>query len=303
MGSGLRRRYHPVMTAAPADAVAPDDLLLAEIEAALASAIDGCRLGPVLDEATRYALLGGGKRLRPLLALRACEAVGGHRDLAMPAAVALECIHAFSLVHDDLPAMDDDDLRRGRPTTHKVHGEAVAILVGDLLQGLAAEVALSSPVAPVEIARAVLEGSRLMIEGQVHDTVGGFPAEITDEFDRLRHVHRLKTAALIRAACRAGALAGGGDATALDRYGEAIGLMFQVVDDILDETQPTEHLGKTGGKDKAAGKRTYPALLGLDGSRAEVARLETEATVALADLGPAADPLRSLVHRLATRTR
>lgn len=291
------------MTAAPADPLATDDLLLAEIEAALAAAIDQCRLGPLLDEATRYALLGGGKRLRPLLALRACEAVGGRREHAMPAAVALECIHAFSLVHDDLPAMDDDDLRRGRPTTHKVYGDAVAILVGDLLQGLAAEVALESAVAPREIARTVLEGSRLMIEGQVHDTVGGFPVGMDDELDRLRHIHRLKTAALIRAACRAGALAGGGDAAALDQYGEAIGLMFQVVDDILDETQSTEHLGKTGGKDKAAGKRTYPALLGLDGSHAEVARLETDALAALADLGPEADPLRVLVNRLATRTR
>jgi geranylgeranyl diphosphate synthase type II len=289
------------MTAAPA--VVSDETLLDEIETALGAAIDARRLGPLLDDAVRYALLGGGKRLRPVLTLRACEAVGGDRSDAMPAAVALECIHAFSLVHDDLPAMDDDDLRRGRPTTHKVYGEAVAILVGDLLQGLAAEVALESPVATVEISRTVLEGSRLMIEGQIHDTVGGFAESMTDEFDRLRHIHRLKTAALIRAACRAGALAGGGDALALDRYGEAIGLMFQIVDDILDETQSTEHLGKTGGKDKAAGKRTYPALLGLEGSRAEVARLEAVAIDALAALGPAAEPLRDLARRLATRTR
>jgi geranylgeranyl diphosphate synthase type II len=289
------------MTAAPA--VVSDETLLDEIETALGAAIDARRLGPLLDDAVRYALLGGGKRLRPVLTLRACEAVGGDRSDAMPAAVALECIHAFSLVHDDLPAMDDDDLRRGRPTTHKVYGEAVAILVGDLLQGLAAEVALESPVATVEISRTVLEGSRLMIEGQIHDTVGGFAESMTDEFDRLRHIHRLKTAALIRAACRAGALAGGGDALALDRYGEAIGLMFQIVDDILDETQSTEHLGKTGGKDKAAGKRTYPALLGLEGSRAEVARLEAVAIDALAALGPAAEPLRDLARRLSTRTR
>jgi geranylgeranyl pyrophosphate synthase len=293
----------PRMTAAPADSVASDDVLLGEIEDALAAAIDRRGLGPLLEEATRYALLGGGKRLRPMLALRACEAVGGDRSDAMPAAVAVECIHAFSLVHDDLPAMDDDDLRRGRPTTHKVYGEAVAILVGDLLQGLAPEVALESPVEPAAITATVLEGSRLMIEGQIHDTVGGFAESMTDEFERLRHIHRLKTAALIRAACRAGALAGGGDASALDRYGEAIGLMFQIVDDILDETQSTEHLGKTGGKDKAAGKRTYPALLGLEGSRAEVARLEAVAIDALAALGPAAEPLRDLARRLAIRTR
>ena len=294
------------MTASPSPVTgtpADDDALLGEIEAALAAAIDRLQLAPLLDEATRYALLSGGKRLRPVLALRACEASGGHRADAMPGAIAMECIHAFSLVHDDLPAMDDDDLRRGRPTTHKAFGEDVAILVGDLLQGLAAELALRNPVEPMAVATTVLEGSRRMIEGQVHDTVGGFPAGLDDESDRLRLIHRLKTAALIRASCRIGAIAGGGDPVAFDRYGEAVGLMFQVVDDILDETQTTEHLGKTGGKDKAAGKRTYPALLGLEESRREVARLEHEALTALASFGPAAEPLRDLARRLAVRTR
>ncbi len=295
------------MTAAaepdPAMPARDDDVLRAEIESSLASAIDRMGLAPLLDEATRYALLGGGKRLRPMLVLRACEAVGGDRIKALPAAVAVECIHAFSLVHDDLPAMDDDDLRRGRPTTHKAYGEDVAILVGDLLQGLAAESALSSPVEPLAVTRMVLEGSRRMIEGQVHDTVGGFPEGLDGELDRLRLIHELKTAALIRASCRMGAIVGGGDPTALDAYGQAVGLMFQVVDDILDQTQSTEHLGKTGGKDEISGKRTYPALLGLEGSRAEVVRLESVALNALQALGIEAAPLRALAGQLAVRTR
>ena len=241
------------MAAAPeagASASPADAELVELVEKNLAEAVAGLELAPLLDEATRYALLGGGKRLRPILVLRACEAVGGRIEAALPAAVAMECVHAFSLVHDDLPAMDDDDLRRGRPTTHKVYGEDVAILVGDLLQGLAAESALKSPVEPLPVTVAVLEGSRRMIEGQVHDTVGGFPDDLVEEIDRLRLIHELKTAALIRASCRVGAIVGGGDPLVLDRYGAAIGLMFQVVDDILDETQSTEHLGKTGGKDR-----------------------------------------------------
>ena len=294
------------MAAAPdarASAFPADEALLEIIEKGLADAITGLELAPLLDEATRYALLGGGKRLRPTLVLRSCHAVGGVVSEALPAAIALECIHAFSLVHDDLPAMDDDDLRRGRPTTHKVYGEDVAILVGDLLQCLAAESALASPVEPRKVALVVMEGTRRMIEGQVHDTVGGFPEDLVEEIDRLRVIHQLKTAALIRASCRVGAIVGGGDPVVLDRYGAAIGLMFQVVDDIIDETQSTEHLGKTGGKDRASGKRTYPALMGLEGSRAEVARLEAEAITSLEGLGEAADPLRDLARRLAVRTR
>ena len=294
------------MAAAPdagASASPTDAELLEIIEKSLADAIDRLQLAPLLDEATRYALLGGGKRLRPALVLRSCDAVGGEISDALPAAVALECIHAFSLVHDDLPAMDDDDLRRGRPTTHKVYGEDVAILVGDLLHSLAVESALASPVQPLAVASVLMEGTRRMIEGQVHDTVGGFPEDLVQEIDRLHLIHQLKTAALIRASCRLGAIVGGGDPESLDRYGAAIGLMFQVVDDILDETQSTEHLGKTGGKDLASGKRTYPALLGLDGSRAEVARLEDAAITSLDGLGRSAEPLRALARQLAVRTR
>lgn len=280
-----------------------DEVLLEWIEARLARAIDDLALAPRLDEATRYALLGGGKRLRPMLVLRACLAVGGEAKDALEGAAALECIHAFSLVHDDLPAMDDDDLRRGRPTTHKVFGEDVAILVGDLLQCLAFELSLASPVEPGAVAAAVGVGTRRMIEGQVHDTIGGFPEGLVDELERLRLIHRCKTAALIQASCRVGAIVGEGDPEVLDRYGAAIGLMFQVVDDILDETQSTEHLGKTGGKDREAGKRTYPALLGLEESRREVERLESEALDALSGLGDRAEPLRELARRLAVRTR
>ena len=291
--------------AADAGASAPltDADLLEIIEMSLDRTISGLELAPLLDDATRYALLGGGKRLRPTLILRSCDAVGGKIADAVPAAVAIECIHVFSLVHDDLPAMDDDDLRRGRPTTHKVYGEDVAILVGDLLHCVAVESAMASPVEARAVLSVLMEGTRRMIQGQVHDTVGGFPQDLVQEIDRLRLIHDFKTAALIRASCRIGAIIGSGDSEALDRYGCAIGLMFQIVDDILDETQSTEHLGKTGGKDRASGKRTYPALLGLEGSRAEVARLEDLAIASLQGLGEAADPLRSLARRLAVRTR
>ena len=290
------------MTAAPADPLASDDLLLAEIEAALSAAIDGCRLGPLLDEATRYALLGGGKRLRPLLALRACEAVGGRREHAMPAAVALECIHAFSLVHDDLPALDDDDMRRGRPTVHRAFSESLAILAGDVLQTLSIEVAGRAAVSAGRTAAVVAEATREMIVGQVLDTDGGFPPEVEAPIERLRLIHRLKTGALIRAACRVGALAASAPVERLDRFGDAIGLMFQVVDDVLDETRTVEELGKTPGKDREAGKLTFPSLIGLEASQREIERLETEAMADLDALDDRATPLRELVHRLARRT-
>jgi geranylgeranyl pyrophosphate synthase len=153
---------------------ATDTQLLSEVEEALGRALETHPLAPRLREAMRYATLGGGKRVRPVLTLRACEAVGGRRADAVPAAIALEMIHCFSLVHDDLPALDDDDLRRGRPTTHKAHGEALAILAGDALTSVAFEVALDSPVRPAEIARELGSATTAMISGQVYDTLGGF---------------------------------------------------------------------------------------------------------------------------------
>ena len=284
---------------------AADTTLLAEVEAALVGTLDAHDLAPRLREAMRYAALGGGKRVRPMLVLRACEAVGGRRADAMPAAVALEFVHCFSLVHDDLPALDNDDLRRGRPTTHKAHGEALAILAGDALTSVAFEVALDSPVRPAEIARELGAATTAMISGQVYDTLGGF-AGAEGAAERLKLIHDNKTGALIRCACRMGALCGSPDEArleALGTYGDAMGLMFQAVDDILDETQSTEHLGKASGKDRDAGKLTYPAVFGLDESRRHVDTLLDRSMQALRPLGTAAEPLRDLAKALATRTR
>ncbi len=282
-----------------------DQSFLGIIEAGLQAAIESRNLAPALDEATRYALLGGGKRLRPTLTLQSCVAAGGSPADALPAAVSLECVHAFSLVHDDLPALDNDDLRRGRATVHRAFSESNAILAGDSLLCIAAEVVLESPRNTTLIAKEVLEATRLMIDGQSYDTDGTFRADLTDEEARLRLIHRLKTGALIRAACRCGGLAADADPVVLDRldrFGAALGLMFQIVDDVLDETQTTAHLGKAGGKDRAAGKRTFPAILGLDASRAEIARLARVARDELSSMGPSADPLRELVDFLAFRT-
>ena len=284
---------------------ATDAQLLQEVESALQLALAEHPLAPRLREAMQYATLGGGKRVRPVLTLRACEAVGGQRADAVPAAIALEMIHCFSLVHDDLPALDNDDLRRGRPTTHKAHGEALAILAGDALTSVAVEVALESRLRPAEIARELASATTAMISGQVYDTLGGFPGT-PDAGAKLRLIHDHKTGALIRCACRMGALCGTPDEArlhALSTYGEAMGLMFQVVDDILDETQSTEHLGKAAGKDQDAGKLTYPGVFGLEESRRHVAYLLETALGALRPLGPAAEPLRSMAQQLATRTR
>lgn len=283
------------------------DELIARIDTALEAAITTRGLAPAIDEAVRYAVLGGGKRLRPILTLQSCLAAGGEFEDAIPAAISLECIHAFSLVHDDLPALDDDDLRRGRPTVHRAFNESVAILAGDALQCIAAEIAADSPRNPLAILREVLAGTRLMIDGQSYDTEGVFPEDVLEEEARLRLIHRLKTGALIRAACRCGALAAEADSDTLerlDRFGTAIGLMFQIVDDVLDETQSTEHLGKTGGKDRASGKRTFPSILGLDASREEIESLAETAAAELAGLDPdRTGPLRELARMLAVRTR
>jgi len=261
-----------------------------------------------LREAIVYALLAPGKRMRPLLVLRSCEAVGGCIEDALAAAGALEMIHAFSLVHDDLPAMDDDDLRRGRPTLHRHTNEAMAILAGDAMLGLAVEL-VATRVEPgaraAAVGRELILGCNDMIAGQVYDTLPGSD-EPADPLERLRTIHRHKTGALIRAACRIGALCGDADERRLEAvtdYGEAIGLMFQVVDDLLDVTQTTEHLGKTAGKDANQDKLTYPAVMGIDGSRREVARLREQALAALDRIGGETEPLRQTCEYLAVRTR
>lgn len=278
------------------------------VERYLAAFIKQRSLPRNLRQAIEYALLGGGKRLRPILTVYSCEAVGGTIEQALAPAAAIEMIHAFSLVHDDLPAMDDDDLRRGRPTLHKATNEAMAILAGDAMMGLAFELLADRLEPPTLTARILGELTRAtndMIAGQVYDTLSDFDANL-DDLSRLRLIHQHKTGALIRCSCRMGALVVGADETkieALSQFGESIGLMFQVVDDLLDCTQSTQHLGKTAGKDAAQDKATYPGLLGLDRSRQEVERLHNQALAALASLGESARDLRDLTVYMATRTR
>ena len=274
----------------------------------IASYLTERALAQNLTEAIRYALLGPGKLLRPILVLRACEAVGGSVFPAMPAAAAIEMIHCFSLVHDDLPAMDDANLRRGRPTLHKHANEAMAILAGDAMSALAFEV-IATRLEPPDVAAAVtLElaiATNDMIVGQVYDTMGGLDGSLPQDI-RLRTIHRHKTGALIRASCRMGALCARADTVQLDalsRYGQTIGLMFQVVDDLLDVTQTTKHLGKAAQKDATQGKLTYPGVLGMDASRSEVGRLRDLAHEALEPLGAGAKPLDDLCDYMAVRTR
>jgi len=277
------------------------------VESYLSAYIDQRPFPANLAEAIRYALLGGGKRLRPILVVRCGQAVGGEIEQALPPAGAIEMIHCFSLVHDDLPAMDDDDLRRGRPTLHKHTNDAMAILAGDAMNTLAFELLAQragSDTLAAQLIGELATATNDMIAGQVYDTLPEFSDDV-DAMTRLRTIHRNKTGALIRCACRMGAISGGADGeelAAITRYGEAIGLMFQVVDDVLDVTQTTEHLGKTAAKDVAQGKLTYPSLIGLEASREEIARLQAEAHDSLQTFDSAADPLRELCDYMAVRS-
>jgi geranylgeranyl diphosphate synthase type II len=262
------------------------DARLAEVEAALVSALPPAPdCPPVVGEAMRYSLMAGGKRLRPILCLASADAVGGDRALAMPAACAIEMIHTYSLIHDDLPAMDDDTLRRGRPTLHVVAGEGMAILAGDGLLTHAFTVLASEPptTEPGVIARkleviwrvATAAGPIGMVGGQAIDLACVKPdprGHVLPALDAngLGVMHGKKTGALIRAAASAGAIMGGGTAgqvEAIDRAAGEFGLAFQIVDDILDVEGASAELGKTAGKDAAAGKPTYPQLYGLAASR------------------------------------
>ena len=291
-----------------------DDFLAlsARADAVLARVLPRESQPPIeLHRAMRYAVLGGGKRLRPLLVYAAGQTLGATLDHLDAAAAAVEIIHAYSLVHDDLPAMDDDSLRRGRPTCHIVFGEAMAILAGDALQALAfevlahdAELAVDAGTR-VEMLRALAAacGSHGMAGGQAFDLAAVGKLLSAVELERM-HVH--KTGALIRASVRLGALAAGQseEATldALERYGHAVGLAFQIRDDLLDVEAGTEQLGKTAGKDAAAAKPTYPAILGIDASRAELAALTDAALSAVEPLGVHAKPLRDLARFVADRS-
>ena len=278
------------------------------VESALARSLDAATGTPErLLEAMRYSLLAGGKRLRPILALAACEAVGGRPDDALAAACAVEFIHTYSLIHDDLPAMDDDDFRRGRPTSHKVFGEALAILAGDALLTEAFRV-LAEEGGDGRLGRAVLElaraaGSAGMVGGQVIDIVSTGKRLAIAELEAL---HRAKTGELLLASVRTGALLGGaGDAdlACLDVYGRALGLAFQIVDDVLDVTADLATLGKDPGSDRDAGKSTFVDLLGIDGARARAHAVMDEGLAALAPFGDRAAPLAALGRYTVERDR
>ncbi|MFC3285704.1 (2E,6E)-farnesyl diphosphate synthase [Litchfieldella rifensis] len=260
---------------------------------------------PRLEAAMRHGVLGGGKRLRPVLVYATGRVLGASVDSLDAPAAAVELIHAYSLVHDDLPAMDDDDLRRGQPTVHRAFDEATAILAGDALQTLAFEV-LSSAETPRLAALirtlAAASGRDGMAAGQALDlaAVGGHP-----DAESLAMMHRHKTGALIRAAVRLGALVAVAEddprLAALEDYAQAIGLAFQIQDDILDVTGDTVTLGKASGADAARDKPTYPALLGLDGARAKALGLLHDALAALAPLGEGATPLADLARYMIER--
>ena len=265
---------------------------------------------PRVWEAMEYALLAGGKRIRPILALAAAEAVGGDARTAMPFACAIEMIHAYSLVHDDLPCMDDDDLRRGRPANHKVFGEGMAVLAGDGLLALAfellADVSTWQDVYHHEALAAIREIARAagpsgMVGGQSLDLLA--ERAPIDE-GRLRLLHAGKTGALIRAAVFAGARLSGADDREMEdllAYAERIGLAFQVRDDLLDLSGDAATLGKAAGKDAAKGKATFPAVLGRAAAEELLARLTREAVAALDPFSASADPLRALATYVARR--
>ncbi|MBX3747556.1 MAG: polyprenyl synthetase family protein [Verrucomicrobiae bacterium] len=262
-----------------------------------------------LHRAMHYSLFAGGKRIRPALVLAAAEACGGNPDDALPAACAVECIHTYSLIHDDLPAMDNDDFRRGKPTNHKVFGEGVAILAGDALLTAAFEILAQAPARPrYPVALQIRElasaaGSRELIAGQVAD-LEGEGRRLT--VPQLRYIHERKTSALLRAsACLGGMSANATPARlkALADFGYHVGLAFQVIDDILDVTQSTETLGKTAGKDVRAEKATYPSILGLEPSRKVAERLTARAFAALKPFRGAATALEALADFLLRRDR
>ena len=286
--------------------------LRAEVEAALDRALPSEAKWPAtIHRAVRYSLFAGGKRIRPVLVLAAGEAVGGDAAETMPLACAVEMIHTYSLIHDDLPAMDNDDLRRGKPTSHKVFGEAIAILAGDALLTRAFHLMAEVPAdwdgerVRRRIAASALLGESFgttgLIGGQVVDLESeGRPVDAAS----LERLHRAKTAALLGACVRGGAILGGAseqDLGRLTRYASAIGLAFQVVDDVLDATEGAERLGKTAGKDQAAKKATYVGVHGLDRARALAAELRAQALEAIAPFGPRGSRLGELARLIVDR--
>ena len=262
-----------------------------------------------LHNAIVYSVLGGGKRLRPALAWFSSLACDGSGKDSIQAGIAVELIHAFSLVHDDLPAMDDDDLRRGRPTLHKHTNEPLAILAGDAMLSLAYEAAQEHEDDQIahRLSAELAQGTRAMIVGQVYDTLGGLPGNASPE-EQLELIHRNKTGALLTASCRMGAICAHASDRQLElitQYAQAIGLQFQIVDDLLDIEGSPEQVGKALGKDAAAGKLTYPGALGVEQSRLIVDKLAESASQSLDELEQSTtgsiEPLRDLGRLLTTR--
>lgn len=262
-------------------------------------------------EAMRYSLLAGGKRLRPILCLATCDLTGGTTEMSMPTACALEMIHTMSLIHDDLPAMDNDDFRRGKPTNHKVYGDDIAILAGDGLLAYSFEYVATQTknVAPENIIRVVAclgrtVGAAGLVGGQVLDLESEGKSDITAE--TLSFIHTHKTGALLEASVVTGAIlanASQEDIDRLSKYAQNIGLAFQIIDDILDITATDEQLGKTAGKDLEAQKATYPSLWGLEKSRLKAQELVDNAIAQLSVYGTKAEPLRAVANYIVTRDR
>jgi len=267
---------------------------------------------PVIFRSARYSVFAGGKRLRPILCIGAAESVGGPLDAVMPAACALELIHTYSLIHDDLPAMDDDDMRRGKPTSHKVFGEAVAILAGDaLLTDAFRIIAGRTPVGAVRAETLLQVIQEVALAAGWFGMVGGQVVDIESEGKALDEktrsfIHTRKTGALITVSLRAGALLGGADADALDaltEYGRHVGLAFQIADDILNVEGDAKALGKGTGSDRSRGKLTYPALVGVETSKRVAAELVEKAVEDLRPLDERAEPLRKIARFIVERKR
>jgi geranylgeranyl diphosphate synthase, type II len=290
--------------------------LRGEVDLALEQALASRTAIPArLADAMRYSLLAPGKRLRPLLALLGAQAVGGDRRQAISAAVAVEMIHTYSLIHDDLPAMDDDDLRRGRPTCHVQFDEATAILAGDALLALAFEVlaagltelarenAYVTPVVVVDALRRLAQaaGPEALVGGQALDLLA---EKEGGDLEKLQTIHRGKTGAMIRVSLELGGISGGGTSFQLDslqQYGNSLGLAFQVVDDLLDVESTADAMGKRTGKDSSRGKLTYPGLLGVEASWEKAGGLVRQAEQALEGFGNAAWPLVELARYVLSR--
>ncbi|WP_328597350.1 polyprenyl synthetase family protein [Heliobacterium mobile] len=286
-------------------------LMIQQVDEALGRYLPSEETYPtVIHKAMRYSIFAGGKRLRPILVLAGCRAVGGDEEKVLSAACALEMIHTYSLIHDDLPAMDDDDLRRGMPTNHKVFGEATAVLAGDALLtrafGLVAEEALREGHEPARVLQVIAElaeasGTMGMIGGQVVDMES---ENRQIDLSTMEYIHRHKTGALIRSSLRIGAILGGGtdeEIRALSEYGDYLGLAFQITDDLLDIQGDQEKIGKPVGSDEKNNKATYPSLLGIEKAQEEARRVVQAAQESLQMFGEMADILRELAKYLLVR--